>query len=242
MWIITQSYCLIQKHWSKMIKTSRLDFTVITEASAGGATHWIKHLENHCEVIDARGIVLHTKCSFACPTLQFKYLHRLGGALFLQPRVHQGEDWTTTFGTMTNLWAVKLAPRPAGIRFHCGMCWKRSVIVLHHPERPLISLETRRGTNTRRTQRPWTKLSKHRSVICRWVNGYKVDIPVFYKRREESAREPDGITDRQHPQDRELVQHLTDKTKSHVKVRREQPCKEERTREWCRIIHVFRIL
>lgn len=34
MWIITQSYCLIQKHRSKMIKTSRLHFPAITAASA----------------------------------------------------------------------------------------------------------------------------------------------------------------------------------------------------------------
>lgn len=51
-------------------------------------------------------------------------------------------------------------------------------------------------------------------------------LPVFYKRREELAGKPYGVSHGQHPQDGQLIQHLAHEAESHVKIGREESCKE----------------
>lgn len=59
---------------------------------------------------------------------------------------------------------------------------------------------------------------------CHQLLGFNFTLPIFYERRKESAGEPDGVSDGQHPQDRQLIQHLTDETERHVEVRRKKTC------------------
>lgn len=47
----------------------------------------------------------------------------------------------------------------------------------------------------------------------------KINLPVFYERREEPAGEPERVSHCQHPQDRQLIQHLANETERHVEVR-----------------------
>lgn len=56
-------------------------------------------------------------------------------------------------------------------------------------------------------------------VNCPLIDCCEVALPVFDKRREESAGKPDSISHRQHPQDGQLIQHLANETKCHVEVR-----------------------
>lgn len=72
-----------------------------------------------------------------------------------------------------------------------------------------------------------TEIINRRCLICCWADWCAVGVPVFYKRREVPAREPDRVSHRQHPQDRQLVQHLADKTECHVEVKREKTCNEK---------------
>lgn len=59
-------------------------------------------------------------------------------------------------------------------------------------------------------------------------HGSRVDaLPVLYKRRVESAGEPESVSHRQHPQDGQLIQHLAEETKCHVEVCREESCKNK---------------
>lgn len=41
------------------------------------------------------------------------------------------------------------------------------------------------------------------------------------------AREPDSISHRQRPQDRQLIQHLADEAECHVEIQRKKTCNDK---------------
>lgn len=76
-----------------------------------------------------------------------------------------------------------------------------------------LSLMTLRDVSDHRMS---ARKSRHCLINC--VHYLKTVVPVFNKPRVVPAWEPDRISHRQRPQDRQLIQHLADKTERHVEI------------------------